>query len=126
MRMTPSRLVRRSTLLALGVALTLFATSVLAAAPADSTLPKRHAVESTREERAYRVALWASLLRGDMKTTYDAYGYPSTRYREAVLGRVLEKWTYIEAGKQFTFEDSRLVRTDEFNPGSLPGNIGYF
>jgi hypothetical protein len=53
-----------------------------------------------------------------MKETYETYGAPSTRYRETVMGRVIEKWTYIDLGKQFAFEDGTLTKTIEFPPGS--------
>jgi hypothetical protein len=81
-------------------------------------VPRHKLVQSGREERQYRLQLWASRLRGDMKATFETYGFPSTRYREIVLGRTVERWTYIEAGKQFVFEDGKLVKTVALTPSA--------
>ena len=50
-----------------------------------------------------------------MAAIYDRYGYPSARYREEKMGRVEEKWTYIDAGKQFTFSGSKMTREQRIN-----------
>lgn len=85
----------------------------------DATNLLRHRlVQSESEKRVFRMRLWASLLQGDMKEIHRIYGYPSTRYREEVLGRLTERWTYFANGKQFIFENSKLVKTLELNPGS--------
>jgi hypothetical protein len=76
-------------------------------------------VHGKHARRLFRAAYWAAGLEGDMKAVYDAHGYPSSRYREQKLGRVEEKWTYMELGKQFTFRDGKLVGEKDFNPGSL-------
>jgi hypothetical protein len=34
------------------------------------------------------------------------------------MGRVVEKWTYIDLGNQFAFLDGTLAKTIEFTPGS--------
>jgi hypothetical protein len=81
-------------------------------------LPHRKLVMTENELRAYRLKLWAALLKGDMKGVYDTYGAPSTRYRESTMGRVVEKWIYADQGKEFSFEDGKLVKTIDFKPGS--------
>jgi hypothetical protein len=81
-------------------------------------LPHRKLVMTENEIRAYRLKLWAALLKGDMKDVYDAYGAPSTRYRESTMGRVIEKWTYADQGKEFSFQDGKLMKTVDFQPGS--------
>ena len=81
-------------------------------------VPAHKLVRSRLERRVFRMAWWAANLRGDMKQTYDTYGAPSTRYRDTVMGRVVERWTYIDLGKQFAFEDGKLVKIVDFPPGS--------
>ena len=84
----------------------------------DDLLSELKTVHGKRGRRLFRVKRWAALLRGDMKSTYETYGYPSSRYREEVMGRMVERWTYLEAGRQFTFSDGRLVRERRFAPRS--------
>jgi hypothetical protein len=76
-------------------------------------------VESMREKRIFRMKWWAARLKGDMKATYLEHGYPSYRYREYVMGSVVEKWTYLRKGKQFTFKDARLIDVRSFRPGTI-------
>jgi hypothetical protein len=78
-------------------------------------------VHGKRGRRLFRTAYWAAGLQGDMRAIYDSYGYPSSRYREVKAGVNYERWTYLDAGKQFIFRDGRLIRTREFNPGSATG-----
>jgi hypothetical protein len=80
--------------------------------------PHRKLVMTENELRTYRLNLWASLLKGDMKEVYDTYGVPSARYRESTMGRVVEKWIYSDKGKEFSFEDGKLIKTADFQPGS--------
>jgi hypothetical protein len=93
-----------------------------AASTADSgsapAVPAHRLPEGRRERRILRTAQWVAGLRGDMRRIYDTYGGPSTRYREMVMGRVIERWTYLGRGKQFAFQDGNLVKTIEFPPGS--------
>jgi hypothetical protein len=84
-----------------------------------SLLAERKMVESMREKRIFRMKWWAARLKGDMKATYMEHGHPSYRYREYVMGSVVEKWTYLRKGKQFTFKDSRLIDARSFRPGTL-------
>ena len=85
--------------------------------------PVKTSVEYVPLVQLFRMRRWAKLLRGDMKEVYETYGYPSTRYREEVLGRTIEKWTYIAEGRQFVFQEGELIREKEFNPGSPWGDI---
>jgi hypothetical protein len=78
-------------------------------------------VHGKQGRRRFRTAYWIAGLEGDMRTIYDAYGYPSSRYRETKADVTFERWTYLDAGKQFIFRAGRLVRTREFNPGSAAG-----
>jgi hypothetical protein len=78
-------------------------------------------VHGKRGRRIFKAAYWAAGLESDMKKIYDTYGYPSSRYREEKAGVMLEKWTYLDAGKQFVFRDNRLTKTKRFNPGSAVG-----
>lgn len=78
-------------------------------------------VHGERARRMFRIAYWAAGLEGDMKATYAEFGHPSYRYREIKAGITLEKWTYLNEGKQFIFRDGDLERTREFNPGSAAG-----
>jgi hypothetical protein len=78
-------------------------------------------VHGKRARRLFKTAYWAAGLEGDMKAVYDAYGYPSTRYREVTAGVTLEKWTYLDDGTQFIFRDRKLTGTRDFNPGSALG-----
>lgn len=84
-----------------------------------SLLAERKMVESMREKRIFRMKWWAARLRGDMKETYLEYGYPSYRYREYVMGSLVEKWTYLRKGKQFTFKEARLIDVRSFRPGTV-------
>jgi hypothetical protein len=81
-------------------------------------LPRHKLVMTENETRAYRLKLWAALLKGDMKEVYDTYGAPSTRYRESTMGRVIEKWIYADQSKEFSFQDGKLMKTVDFRPGS--------
>jgi hypothetical protein len=87
----------------------------------EDLLEVQASVHGRRGRRLFKNAYWAAGLTGDMKKVYGSHGYPSSRYREQKAGVLLEKWTYLEEGKQFTFRDSRLTRTREFNPGSALG-----
>jgi hypothetical protein len=87
----------------------------------EDTIPDRDSVHGMRERRQFRIIWWAAHLKGDMKRIYETYGYPSSRYREEVMGRIVEKWTYIDDGKMFSFRDSRLTEKRQFNPGSFKG-----
>jgi len=81
-------------------------------------LPGRKLVMTENETRAYKLKLWAALLKGDMKDVYGTYGAPSMRYRESTMGRVVEKWVYAGKGKEFSFEGGNLAKTVDFKPGS--------
>lgn len=87
----------------------------------EDAIPDPASVHGKRERRQFRIIWWAAHLRGDMKRIYETHGYPSSRYREEVMGRVVEKWTYIDEGKVFTFRDGRLTEKRQFNPGSFRG-----
>jgi len=84
----------------------------------EDLLKTRGSVHGAGSRAKFRTAYWAAGLEGDMKEIYNQYGYPSARYREEKMGRVEEKWTYIEAGKQFTFSGSKMVRERKINTRS--------
>jgi len=87
----------------------------------EDLLEVQASVRGKRGRRLFKTAYWAAGLTGDMRAIYDSYGYPSSRYREDKAGVMLEKWTYLEAGRQFVFRDKKLARTRRFNPGSAVG-----
>jgi hypothetical protein len=87
----------------------------------EDLLETRDSVHGKRGRRLFKTAYWAAGLTGEKKEVYESYGYPSSRYREEKAGIILEKWTYLEDGKQFIFRDDMLWRTREFNPGSAVG-----
>jgi len=66
--------------------------------------------------KVWRATRWVDQLTGDKARVFDAYGMPSSRYREEVMGRVQEMWTYQEQGLEITFEGGKIVRTKEFIP----------
>jgi hypothetical protein len=78
-------------------------------------------VHGKRGRRQFKAAYWAAGLEGDKKKIYDTYGHPSSRYREDRAGVVVERWTYIDQGKQFIFQGNKLTRTRRFEPGTTPG-----
>jgi hypothetical protein len=84
----------------------------------EDLLETKGTVHGAGSRARFRTAYWAAGLEGDMKAIYDRYGYPSARYREEKMGRVEEKWTYIEAGKQFTFSGSKMTREQRINTRS--------
>ena len=81
----------------------------------EDLLKTKGTVHGAGSRARFRTAYWAAGLEGDMKEIYNRYGYPSARYREEKMGRVEEKWTYIEAGKQFTFSGSKMTREQRIN-----------
>lgn len=84
----------------------------------DDLLKTRGSVHGAGNRARFRTAYWAAGLTGDMKAVYDQYGYPSSRYRVDKLGVVEEKWTYLGAGKQFTFRGTDMVREQRINKNS--------
>jgi hypothetical protein len=55
--------------------------------------------------------------RNDKLKVYNEYGFPIHRIRVRGYGRVLEHWTYYEAGKEFIFDqDHKLVKVNRFWP----------
>jgi hypothetical protein len=90
---------------------------------AQDLLAERRVVTSEREDRQFRIKWWAAHLAEDMKDVYDDYGYPSSRYREETMGRLIERWTYVKEGRSFTFRDGQLVETRRFAPGTFKGDI---
>ncbi|MGQ9603100.1 MAG: hypothetical protein ACUVUU_02715 [bacterium] len=71
------------------------------------TPPK--SLHGKRERRLFRLENWVKSLKDDMKTVYETYGIPSSRYREESMGRVVEKWTYLDKGLEFTFQDAKII-----------------
>ncbi|MFC1800401.1 hypothetical protein ACFL2Z_05815 [Candidatus Eisenbacteria bacterium] len=84
----------------------------------EDLLKTKGTVHGAGDRAKFRTAYWAAGLQGDMKEIYNRYGYPSARYREEKMGRVEEKWTYLEAGKQFTFSGSKMTRERKTNTRS--------
>jgi hypothetical protein len=67
-------------------------------------------VRSKRERRVERRTNWIKGLEGDKARIYELYGYPSGKYREEVMGTVVERWVYPEHGVTFKFKGGRLTR----------------
>jgi hypothetical protein len=84
-------------------------------------LSQRKVVASELERRQFRIKWWAAHLPEDMSEIYEEFGYPSSRYREEVMGRLVERWTYVKEGRRFTFRDGQLIEEREFTPGSFKG-----
>jgi hypothetical protein len=84
----------------------------------EDLLRTRGSVHGRRGRRNFRTAYWAAGLEGDQLRVYESHGYPSARYRQETLGRVEETWTYIEAGKQYTFRGSDMVKERSFVPNT--------
>ena len=84
----------------------------------EDLLKTKGSVHGAGSRAKFRTAYWAAGLKGDMKDIYGRYGYPSARYRVEKMGRVEEKWTYLEAGKQFTFSGSKMTREQRINTRS--------
>ncbi len=84
----------------------------------DDLLKTRGTVHGAGARARFRTAYWAAGLKGDMKAVYDEYGYPSSRYRVEKLGVIEEKWTYLGAGKQFTFRGMDMVREQRIKKNS--------
>jgi hypothetical protein len=81
----------------------------------EDLLKTRGTIHGAGSRARFRTAYWAAGLKGDMKEVYDEYGYPSARYREERVGIIEEKWTYMGAGKQFTFRGTKLVHEREIS-----------
>ncbi len=86
-------------------------------------LSQRKVVASELERRQFRIKWWAAHLPDDMRDVYDEYGYPSSRYREEVMGRLVERWTYLGQGRRFAFKDGQLIEERQFSPGTFKGDI---
>ena len=74
----------------------------------DEDTPKL--VRSKRERRVERRNNWIEGLEGDKARIYELYGYPSGKYREEVMGAVIERWVYPEHGMTFKFKGNKLTR----------------
>ena len=74
----------------------------------DEDTPKL--VTSKRERKAERMTNWVEGLDGDKARIYELYGYPSGKYREEVMGTVVERWVYPEHGVTFKFKGNKLIR----------------
>lgn len=68
--------------------------------------------------KMWRSTYWVSQLSGDKARVFDAWGMPSSRYREEAMGRVTEMWTYHDQGMEITFEGDKIIRTKRFTPGT--------
>jgi hypothetical protein len=68
--------------------------------------------------KMWRTTRWVDQLTGDKAKIFDAWGMPSSRYREDKLGRVTEMWTYHDQGVEITFEGDKAIRTKRFTPGT--------
>ena len=67
-------------------------------------------VRSKRERKVERRTNWIEGLEGDKARIYELYGYPSGKYREEVMGTVIERWVYPEHGVTFKFKGKKLTR----------------
>jgi hypothetical protein len=74
----------------------------------DEDTPKL--VRSKRERKAERMTNWIEGLEGDKARIYELYGYPSGKYREEVMGTVVERWVYPDHGVTFKFKGNKLIR----------------
>jgi hypothetical protein len=86
-------------------------------------LAERKLVADEQERRQFRIKWWAAHITDDMKDVYDEYGYPSSRYREEVMGSLVERWTYVEQGRRFAFKDGQLIEERRFAPGTFKGDM---
>ena len=85
--------------------------------------PIAEVVASELERRQFRIKWWAAHLPDDMREIYEEYGYPSSRYREEVMGRLVERWTYLKQGRRFAFRNGQLTEERQFAPGTFRGDI---
>jgi hypothetical protein len=74
----------------------------------DEDVPK--IVKSKHERRIERRDNWIGGLEGDKARIFELYGYPSGRYREEVMGTVIERWVYPDQGVTFKFKGNTLIR----------------
>ncbi len=66
-------------------------------------------------------------LKNDKLAVYEDYGYPVHRLREYGYGRIIERWTYNELGREFVFdENSNLIETKTFWPENRRERIELF
>ncbi|HEX6792124.1 MAG TPA: hypothetical protein VF247_12500 [Candidatus Krumholzibacteria bacterium] len=61
-------------------------------------------VTGTRERSNIRHFLFVKNLTGDKLAIYNEYGYTPYRLRLNEYGKVRERWTYYEIGKEFIFD----------------------
>ena len=74
----------------------------------DEDVPKL--VKSKHERRIERRDNWIGGLEGDKARIFELYGYPSGKYREEVMGTVIERWVYPDQGVTFKFKGNTLIR----------------
>jgi len=95
----------------------LILTGLLAFGVAPALAGKVHyppSVTGKKARKQIRHLLFVEMLEKDKKAVYDTYGYTPHRIRINAAGQVTERWTYYEAGLQFTFDkDSNLVEEHE-------------
>ncbi len=75
--------------------------------PEDET---KKLVRSKHERKVERRTNWIEGLEGDKARIYELYGHPSGKYREEVMGTVVERWVYPEHGVTFKFKGKKLTR----------------
>ncbi|MGD8628224.1 MAG: hypothetical protein PVH52_04020 [bacterium] len=75
--------------------------------PAEET---KKFITSKHERKVERRNNWIEGLEGDKARIYELYGYPSGKYREEVMGAVIERWVYPEHGVTFKFKGNKLTR----------------
>lgn len=67
-------------------------------------------ITSKHDRKVERRTNWIEGLEGDKARIFDLYGYPSGKYREEVMGTVIERWVYPEHGVTFKFKGNKLTR----------------
>ena len=92
------------------IAVLLNSTNIVYAGSERATEKTEKFITSKHDRKVERRTNWIEGLEGDKARIYELYGYPSGKYREEVLGTVVERWVYPEHGITFKFKGSKLTR----------------
>ena len=69
---------------------------------------------------ALRMAYWRSHIAPDMRTVYDALGYPTGRVLLTPVGHTEEHWFYGQLNPPLVFRDGELQNSDLFERYANP------
>ena len=61
-----------------------------------------------------RMSYWRSHIPADMRTVFDAIGYPTSRVLLTPVGHTEEWWYYGQLNPPLRFRDGELIDTDRF------------